>query len=138
MGTLRLSFDSTLDSVDQAEERVLKIARELGFDDDQQHELGIAVREAMVNAVVHGNKYSTEKKATLTIEDADRALTLVVEDEGDGLDLAALPDPLAEENLLRPSGRGLLIIQAFVDEFAVERRHPRGTALRMVKRVSPA
>jgi serine/threonine-protein kinase RsbW len=135
---LRLSYDTNLDSVDQAEQRVLEIAQEAGFDEDQRHEIGIAVREAMVNAVVHGNKYSAGKKATLTIENADQALTLLVEDEGEGLDVNALPDPLAEENLLRPSGRGLLIIQAFVDEFAVEKRQPSGTTLRMVKRLAPA
>ena len=50
----------------------------------------------------------------------------------------SLPDPLAEENLLRQSGRGLLLIQAFVDEFSVRRRQPSGTEVRMVKYLAKA
>ncbi len=124
---------STLDSVDWAEAHVLTIAREAGFDEDACSDIGISVRESMVNAVVHGNHYSTEKKVNLSVDVSSSTLTMIIEDSGCGLDLSTLPDPLAEENLLRPSGRGLLIIGAFMDEFAVERRAEGGTRMRLVK-----
>ncbi len=124
---------SSLDSVDWAEAHVTALAKDLGFDEDSCHEIGIAVREAMVNAVVHGNHYSADKKVHLNLEVGDDALAMTIDDQGTGLDLATLPDPLAEENLLRPSGRGLLIVRAFMDDFTVERRAEGGTRLRLVK-----
>jgi serine/threonine-protein kinase RsbW len=124
---------SSLESVDWAEAHVTDLAKKSGFDEDGCHEIGIAVREAMVNAVVHGNHYSSEKKVNLSVEMGEKSLTIIVEDSGSGLDLDALPDPLADENLLRPSGRGLLIVRAFMDEFTVERRAEGGSRLRLVK-----
>jgi len=128
-------LDSTLDSVDVAEESVLHEARELGFDEDAQHHIGMSVRECMVNAVVHGNRYNARKKVHLTVSRSPDRLTIVIADEGEGFDLNNLPDPLANENLLRHSGRGLLLIQAFMDEFEIRAREPKGTEVKMVKYV---
>lgn len=126
-------LDSTLDSVDAAEETTLRAAQEMGFQEDELHQIGMALREAMVNAIVHGNRYNARRKVHLLISKLTDRLTVVVGDEGEGFDFNALPDPLAEENLLKQSGRGLLLIQAFVDEFEVRRRQPAGTEVRMVK-----
>ncbi len=126
-------FESTLDSVDAAETLVLRIAQEAGFDEDDLHRLGMAVREAMVNAVVHGNRYNLKKKVHLDVAaDTDR-IQIRIADEGDGFEPQELPDPLAEENLLRQSGRGLLLIQAFVSEFSMKKAEPPlGTEVRLV------
>jgi serine/threonine-protein kinase RsbW len=132
------TFDSTLESVDAAEAVVLKEAREMGFDEDDEHKIGIAVRECMVNAVVHGNRYNSRKKVRLTLTRSPGALALVVADEGDHFDIAELPDPLADENLLRHSGRGILLMQAFMDEFQIQPRQPKGTEVRMLKRLAKA
>ena len=126
-------LDSTLDSVDAAEREVLRVAMEIGFPEEDLHQIGMAIRESMVNAVVHGNRYNARKKVHLSVSKSPDHLTVVIADEGEGFDLSSLPDPLAEENLLRQSGRGLLLIQAFVDEFSVRRRQPTGTEVRMVK-----
>jgi|SRR5579862_4270958 len=131
--TVEERFDSTLDSVDQAEETVLRLATEMGFDEDDRHRIGMSVRECMVNAVVHGNRYNTRKKVHLTVSGSGDRLEIVVCDEGGSFDASQLPDPLAEENLLRQSGRGLLMMQAFMDEFQVRQRQPLGTEVRMVK-----
>ncbi len=128
-------LDSTLDSVDVAEEQVLHEARELGFDEDEQYRIGMAVRECMVNAVVHGNRYNARKKVHLTVSRSPDRLTVVISDEGEGFDLSTLPDPLADENLLRHSGRGILLIQGFMDEFQIRSREPKGTEVKMVKYV---
>lgn len=126
-------MDSTLESVDAAEEAVLKVAEEIGFPEDELHPIGMAVRECVVNAVVHGNRYNQRKKVHLSVLKKPDRITIVVGDEGEGFSLEAIPDPLAEENLLRQSGRGLLLIRAFVDDLDVRPRQPSGTEVRMVK-----
>jgi len=117
-------MDSTLESVDAAENLVLQIAEDAGFEEEDLHKIGMAVREAMVNAVVHGNRYNLKKKVHLNAGFDNDRLSVWIADEGEGFELKDLPDPLAEENLLRQSGRGLLLIQAFVDEFDMQRGEP--------------
>jgi len=125
-------LDSTLDSVDTAETAVVEAAKAMGFDEDDQHKLGIAVRECMVNAVVHGNCYNARKKVHLAIVPAPDRLTVTVTDQGNGFEMHQVPDPLAEENILRHSGRGILLIQAFMDEVEVRKAQPSGTEVRLV------
>src|SRR2546423_13259198 len=95
--TLDLTLDSTLESVDAAEEAVLKEASELGFDEDDQHRIGMSVRECMVNAVVHGNQYNARKKVHLVVTRKPDRLEIVVGDEGEHFDHSKVPDPLADE-----------------------------------------
>jgi serine/threonine-protein kinase RsbW len=134
--TLEQVLESSLESVDHAEQTVLREAEVLGFDEDDLHRIGISVRECMVNAVVHGNRYNARKKVHLKVSRAPDRLTVWVADEGDGFDPASLPDPLAGENLLRQSGRGVLMMQAFMDEFQICNRAPQGTEVKMVKYVA--
>jgi serine/threonine-protein kinase RsbW len=131
-------LDSNLDSVEIAETAVLQEAYAIGFSEEELHQLGMAVRESMVNAVVHGNRYNARKKVHLSVVREPDRLTVVIADEGEGFDMNSVPDPLAEENLLRQSGRGLLLIQAFVDEFHIRRGQPSGTEVRMVKYLAKA
>jgi serine/threonine-protein kinase RsbW len=135
-------LDSTLENVDLAEADVTRIASEAGFDEEDLHRIGIAVRESMVNAVVHGNHYSTKKKVHFSVSHSVEhpsgdppkdCLAVIIEDEGDGFQKKEVPDPLAEENLLRHSGRGLLLIEAFMDRFVIEPRKPQGTKVTLVK-----
>jgi serine/threonine-protein kinase RsbW len=134
--TLEQVLESKLESVDHAEQTVLREAEVLGFDEDDLHRIGISVRECMVNAVVHGNRYNARKKVHLKVSRAPDRLTVWVADEGEGFDPATLPDPLAGENLLRQSGRGVLMMQAFMDEFQICPRAPQGTEVKMVKYVA--
>jgi serine/threonine-protein kinase RsbW len=124
---------SNLESVDEAEELVLDVAREAGFPEDDLHKISMAVRETVVNAVVHGNRYSAHKKVRLGASVEAGRLTVTVGDEGDGFNLASVPDPLADENLLHQSGRGLLLVRAFVDEFQLRKLTSVGTEARLVK-----
>ena len=136
--TVTEHLNSTLDSVDRAEDTVLREAREMGFDEDDLHKIGISVRECMVNAVVHGNRYNARKKVHLSVGRTRDRLEVVIVDEGDHFDLSQLPDPLADENLLRQSGRGLLMMQAFMDEFLVRPSQPQGTEVKLVKYAAKA
>jgi serine/threonine-protein kinase RsbW len=131
-------LESSLESVDAAETLVLKVAEEAGFEEEALHKIGMAVREAMVNAVVHGNRYNARKKVHLHVAKAPDHLTILIRDEGEGFEFESLPDPLSEENLLRQSGRGLLLMQAFVDKLDVRRRESGGTEVRMVKYLAGA
>lgn len=127
-------LESSLDSVDRAEAETIRIAEEIGFDEEDLHKIGIAVREAMVNAVVHGNRYNAKKRVHFEVMQSPDTLKIRIGDEGEGFDRNNIPDPLAEENLLRHSGRGMLLVQAFMDEFLVEDRSPKGTQVTLLKK----
>lgn len=126
-------LDSILDSADEAEHLVLNAARTAGFPEDDLHKIGMAVRESIVNAVVHGNRYNARKKVHLSVSNSRDRLTITITDEGEGFDPHRIPDPLAEPNLLHQSGRGIFLIRAFVDEFRVRRLAPAGTEVTLVK-----
>ncbi len=128
-----LWLDSTLASVDRGEAVAMEAAGKLGFDADTQQDIGIAVRESLVNAVAHGNRYSAKKKVRFRVWTAPRGLILEIEDQGKGFDPDDVPDPLEGDNLMRHSGRGLLMIRAYMDELNHTKLQPEGTRVRMVK-----
>ncbi|MFB3777055.1 MAG: ATP-binding protein [Bryobacteraceae bacterium] len=131
-------LESNLQSVDEAERLVLEAAKAAGFPEDELHKISMAVRETVVNAVVHGNRYSSHKKVHLEVSRLADRFTVTVGDQGNGFDLSSLPDPLAEENLLHQSGRGILLIRAFMDEYCVRRLSPAGTEVKLVKYLTHA
>ena len=131
--TLERSLDSTLESVDSAEEIAVGAAQRAGFDEDDLMKIGMAVRESMVNAVVHGNRYSDKKKVRFAVAHGPEQLQVTIADEGEGFDFDGLPDPLAPENLMATSGRGIFLIRLFMDEFRMKRLEPGGTGLTLVK-----
>jgi serine/threonine-protein kinase RsbW len=130
-------LESSLDTVEVTEHRVLQLAQQCGLPEEDAYQLGYAVREAMVNAVVHGNRYSANKQVHLTVRKVDSVLEVVIEDEGQGFDEHGQTDPLAEENLLAQSGRGLMIIRAFVDELDISKTVTGGTRVVMRKALPP-
>jgi serine/threonine-protein kinase RsbW len=126
-------LDSTLKSVDQGEELALEAARGVGFSGEDLNDIGIAVRECLVNAVTHGNRYNAKKKVHLRILIGGARLTVEVMDEGAGFAAAEVPDPLEGDNLLRQSGRGILMMRHYMDEVESFPREGGGTGIRMVK-----
>ncbi len=129
-------FESTLESVDEAETVITDAATSAGFDEDDLNKIGMAARECMVNAVVHGNRYNANKKVHLRVTAGEDYLKIQITDEGEGFDVTKLPDPLAEENLLRHSGRGIFLIRAFMDQVDVHPASPNGTEVVLVKKKS--
>ena len=128
------TLDSTLETVNNAEETAGRMAAEAGFDDEEIMKISMAVREGAVNAVLHGNAYDPNKKVTLAFERTPQDLVIIIRDQGKGLETSKIPDPLAPENLLKTSGRGIFLIRSFMDEVEI---HPSqtGTELKMVKHV---
>ena len=133
--TVNQVLDSTLESVDQAERVALDLARESGFGEEDLDRIGMSVRECMVNAVVHGNRYSSHKKVRLSLSRTPERFTVRISDQGEGFDPAQLPDPLASDNLLRHSGRGIFLMKAFMDDLQVRRLQPAGTEVTLIKNV---
>ena len=129
-------LESTLDSVDRAEQAAVDLARKIGFNEDDQNSISMAVRECMVNAVAHGNKYNARKRVYFKLESQPGTLLVTIGDEGDGFSDTDVPDPLAQENLMKQSGRGLLLMRAFMDECEHTSRVPQGTLVRLVKRLA--
>ncbi len=135
----RLSYklDSTLETVDNAEQTATRIASESGFGEDEVMQIAMAVREAAVNAVLHGNAYDPEKKVELEFVRTKDDLVIFVRDQGKGLDLAKVPDPLAPENLLKTSGRGIFLIRSFMDDVQITPSQA-GTEFKLTKHVHGA
>jgi len=133
--TIDLVLDSTLESVDKAERAALDLARESGFGEEDLDRIGMSVRECMVNAVVHGNRYNSHKKVHLSLSRTPERFTVRVADQGEGFNPDELPDPLAGDNLLRHSGRGIFLMKAFMDDLQVRSLGPAGTEVTLVKNV---
>ncbi len=128
------TFDSTLDTVDHAEQKASRIATELGFADDEVMQISMAVREGAVNAVLHGNAYAPDKKVILAFERTPENLVITIRDQGKGINLSNIPNPLAPENLLKTSGRGIFLMRSFMDEVEI-RPSQTGTEVKMIKHV---
>jgi len=136
MSENRVSYtlDSTLETVNSAEEAANRMATDAGFGDEDVMKIAMAVREAAVNAVLHGNAYDPGKKVTLVFERTGDDLVITIKDQGTGMDMAKIPDPLAPENLMKTSGRGIFIIRSFMDEVQI---NPTGTGteIKLIKHV---
>jgi len=128
------TLDSTLETVDSAEQTASRIAAETGFDEEEVMRIAMAVREAAVNAVLHGNAYDPGKKVKLDFESSGGDLVITIRDQGKGLDMTKVPDPLAPENLLKTSGRGIFLMRSFMDEVHIN-PYQSGTEIKLVKRV---
>jgi serine/threonine-protein kinase RsbW len=138
--TVRIEFGSAFDMLDFVQVVSDHIGRLAGLDDDALHWVSVAVRESVVNAIKHGNKNDESKRVVVEftpvpIEDPTE-LVIRVEDEGEGFDPDTLADPLAPENILKSSGRGIFLIRSFMDDVRLQRGKERGMEVRMVKKVT--
>jgi len=126
-------LESTLDSVDSAEEIAVGVAQRAGLSEEDLMKIGLAVRESMVNAVMHGNRYSAEKKVRFSASSTPERFTVVIADEGAGFTFESLPDPLAPENLMRTSGRGVVRGRAGGGGVRGRRRGAGGAGVTLIK-----
>jgi len=135
-GPLSFKLASTMESVAEVEAAAEKLTQSAGMDEDESFRVVMAVREAAVNAVLHGNGYDPNKQISASFENTGKSLVIKIADQGEGLDPDTLPDPLAPENLLRGTGRGIFLIRSFLDEVHFRQLHP-GTELTLVKHLTP-
>lgn len=131
-----LTLASTLETVDRVEHEAETFATKFGFSEDDASSIAMAVREATVNAVIHGNAYDREKQVQASFEATGEDLIFRVSDQGSGFDPENIPDPLSPENILRGSGRGVFLMRAFMDEVHFRQLSP-GTELTLIKHRVP-
>ena len=136
--SVQIDIQSSFEMVDLVQVVFESLSSNVGFDDDVSHWMSVAIRESVTNAVRHGNKLDAGKRVIIRFEVDDEAFSVSVEDEGEGFDPGEIPDPLAEENLLRASGRGIFFMKNFMDEVVYRFPPNRGTQVKMVKRFSPS
>ena len=136
---VRLEFTSTFEMLDFVQVVSDQVLNGLGLDDDAQHYVGVAIRECVINAITHGNRNDASKHVFVEFatpgSGGGDALAIRVRDQGQGFDPDTLADPLAPENLLKPSGRGIFLIRTFMDDVELRSAPEGGMEVRMVKRV---
>jgi serine/threonine-protein kinase RsbW len=138
--TVRLEFNSVFEMVDFVQIVSDHMGRSVGLDDDSLHWVGVAIRESVINAIKHGNRNDAAKHVFVefeaTVSDSTPELSISVRDQGEGFDPEQVANPLAPENLLKSSGRGIFLIRNFMDDVLLQRAPQGGMEIRMVKRVA--
>ena len=137
--TIRLRFNSAFEMLDMVQMVSDKVARLLNFEDDALVWMEVAVRESVINAIKHGNKHDLQKQVfvefTTRPEVEPDELVISIRDQGEGFDPSALPDPLAPENLLKSSGRGIFFMRSVMDSVRIEPASEGGMEVRLTKKL---
>ena len=129
-----IKLPSRLETIDEAVTTAAKMATAGGLPDEALFGIDMAVREAVANAVKHGNKFDQTKQVKITFENLAHELIITVEDEGAGFQLNEVPDPTNSANLLKESGRGIFLMRSFMDEVVWEHAASGGTIVKLTKK----
>lgn len=132
--TTELSLPSRIETVAAAAAAVAEFVGRFGVSDDAAYGIDMAVREAVTNAVLHGNRQDENKTVEIVLKSLPDAVEISVHDQGHGFNPEDVPDPTATENLLKTSGRGIFFMRTFMDEVYWLIRPEGGTTVRMLKR----
>jgi len=137
---IRLELPSSFEWLDLVQLLSDRLSTLAGLDEDSIHWVSVAVRESVINAIKHGNHEDRQKHVTVEFRLSPRPepqeFLVSVLDEGAGFDPGDIADPLAPENVLKSSGRGIFFMRSFMDDVRIERRPEGGTAVRMSKKLS--
>ncbi len=128
-------LESDLKNVEVADELSRRVSTTAGFEEEDRQRIEMAVHESLINAIWHGNKNDRTKKVLVKFELFEDRLEVRVRDQGNGFDPTHIPNPLAEENLLNISGRGIFLIRSFMDDFRVGKAAGGGTEVTMMKKL---
>ncbi len=131
--TTELTLPSRIEAVNEAAAAVAEVLKRAGLSEDVAFAVDMAIREAVTNAVLHGNKQNQAKEVRVHLSTSSDAIELTVHDEGSGFNPEAVPDPTAAENILKTSGRGIFFMRNFMDEVEWLIRPEGGTTVRMRK-----
>ena len=136
---IRLEIPSSFHLLDLVQALSDRMSALPGLDEDSSHWVSVSVRESVINAVKHGNREDPAKHVTVEFALAPRArpdvFSVTVLDQGEGFDFQEVDDPLAPENLLKSSGRGIFFMRNFMDDVTIARRPEGGMSVRMVKKL---
>jgi serine/threonine-protein kinase RsbW len=133
----QLELLSRYDNIELAERMLAEVCRSSSLTDEAVYWSGMALREALANAIKHGNKLSPDKRVFVRIEvNGNGELRIAVEDQGEGFDPSMIGNPLAPQNLLRESGRGVFYMRNFMDEVRFAKAEGGGTRIELIKRIA--
>ena len=130
-----LWLSSRFENIELALAALGGVCKEHGVSEEQEHWVGMALREAIANAIKHGNRLDGTRRVYVSFGFEAGTLTIVVGDEGEGFEPEKVADPLSPENALKTSGRGIFYIRSFMDELSFSRGENGGTILTMRKRL---
>ena len=133
--SFELTIPSRLEEMEAVHALIGQAMREYKLADEMAYWIELTINESMINAIQHGNKADPAKEATLKISSNGDSIEIIVEDQGKGFAIDSVADPTDVANLLKPSGRGILIIRSFMDEVDLSPREGGGSRLRMVKKL---
>lgn len=133
---VEITISSRFENIELVQVIAEHLCQNAGLDDDGSHWIGMAVREAVANAIKHGNKLDLRKRVHATFEIHNSTLAIRISDEGDGFDPATVSDPLNPQNLLKTSGRGIFYMKTFMDRVDYTFDPGRGTSLVMIKNLA--
>jgi serine/threonine-protein kinase RsbW len=133
--TTELSFPSRIEAVNEAATAVCEFMSRLGIGEDVAFGVDMAVREAVTNAVVHGNKLNHAKVVEIRLRNTPEVFEISVHDQGSGFNPNEVPDPTKDENLLKTSGRGIFFMRNFMDNVEWSADPKGGTRVRMIKKL---
>ena len=131
--TTELTLPSRIEAIDEAAIAVAGLVTRSGISEEEAFGIDMAVREAMANAVIHGNKLDETKLVEINVKSSLDSLEISVHDQGQGFNPETISDPTKEENILKSSGRGIFFMRNFFDEvdWSIS---PKGTTVRMIKK----
>ncbi len=132
--TIRLRIGSRYENIDLVQAVLDEALKPLEVDEESSYWLDIALREALTNAIKHGNALDPEKKVEVALKVGADEIEITVEDEGSGFDPAAVEDPLAPDNLLKTEGRGICYMREFMDKIEYDFGAGGGTKVRLHKK----
>lgn len=132
--TTRLVLPSHIEAVGDVDAAVTHVVQRCGIGEAAAFGIDIAVREAVTNAMVHGNQEDETKSVEILFNCLGNALEIEVRDQGEGFDPSRVPDPTDPVNILKTSGRGIFLMRSFMDEVEWSLRPEGGSTVRMVKK----
>ena len=131
-----LAVGSRFENIELVQVVLADSLERLGVTDDDRHWIDVAVREAVANAIKHGNRQDPAKKVEVDLALENGDLVIQIQDHGEGFDPGRLGDPLEPSNLLKPNGRGIFYMKSFMDRVDVTPRAEGGTVVTLRKRVA--
>jgi serine/threonine-protein kinase RsbW len=133
---IEITISSRFENIELVQVIAEHLCENAGVDEDGSHWVGMAVREAVANAIKHGNKLDMRKKVNATFDLRGSELEITVSDEGKGFDPTAVSDPLNPQNLMKTSGRGIFYMKTFMDRIDYSFHPDGGTSLVMKKNLA--
>jgi serine/threonine-protein kinase RsbW len=130
-----ITFPSKTNQVAVADEFLETWLREHGISEDTIADMAIAITELVNNAIKHGNKLQKDKTVTLELQIINKSIKATVMDQGTGFKIDSIPDPLAEENLLKEIGRGIFIVKSMMDDVKFDFSPDGGTKVTVTKNI---